>query len=132
MYTFVNFDDLVNDYNEIEAPEDMKEMLDELVDNNYVEDLFGTWWETGDNGEEEWLQEKGIEVKTMKEIVDEDPDARFGYCWGEAGADMRLDVTNASGYIENMGVGYEDYGVTAEDLGLDDDDEDYYDDEDEE
>lgn len=132
MYTFVNFDDLVNDYNEIEAPEDMKEMLDELVDNNYVEDLFGTWWETGDNGEEEWLQEKGIEVKTMKEIVDEDPDARFGYCWGEAGADMRLDVTNASGYIENMSVGYEDYGVTAEDLGLDDDDEDYYDDEDEE
>lgn len=132
MYTFVNFDDLVNDYNEIEAPEDMKEMLDELVDNNYVEDLFGTWWETGDNGEEEWLQEKGIEVKTMKEIVDEDPDARFGYCWGEAGADMRLDVTNASGYIENMGVGYEDYGVTAEDLGLNDDDEDYYDDEDEE
>ena len=131
MYTFVNFDNLINDYNEIEAPEGMKEMLDALVDNNYAEDMFGTWWETGDNGEEEWLQEKGIEVKSMKEILDEDPDARFGYCWGDAGADMRLDVSNASGYIENMGVSKEEYGVTSEDLGNEDDDWDEdYDDED--
>ena len=136
MYTFVNFDDLVNEDNEIEAPEGLKDLLDELVNNNYAEDLFGTWWETGDGDEEEdWLIEKGIEVKTMKKILDEDPDARFGFSYGSP--DQRLDVTNASGYIEDMGADREEYGVTAEDLGIEDDDwdEDYddeeYDDEDE-
>ena len=133
MYTFVNFDDLINEDNEIEAPEGLKDLLDELVENNYAEDLFGTWWETGDGDEEEnWLKAKGIEVKTMKEILDDDPDAQFGFTYGSP--DQRLDVTNASGYIEDMGAEREEYGVTAEDLGLDDEedwDEDYddYDDE---
>ena len=53
----------------------------------------------------------------MKEIVDENPNARFGFTYGYP---QRFDVTNASGYIESMGVAYEDYGVTAENLGLDD------------
>ena len=131
---FVNFDDLVNEDNEISAPEYMKDMLDALVENNYAEDLFGTWWELGDTGEEEWFKENNIETKTMKEIVDEDPGATFGYSWGDPSMDMRLDVTNASGYIEDMGVSKEDYGVTSEDLGIEDDewdpDEDYDDDED--
>lgn len=115
MYTFVNFDSLVNENNEIEAPEGLKDLLDGLVDNSCVEDLFDTWWEIGNYEEEKWLKEKGIEVKTMKEIVDTDLDAQFGFSYGYP--EQRLDVTNASGYIENMGV---DYEVTAEDLGLDD------------
>lgn len=122
LYAFVNFDNLVNENNEIEAPEGLKDLLVELIDNGYIEDLFGTWWETGNDEEDEWLKEKGIEVKTMKEIVDTDPDAKFGFSYGYP--EKRLDVTNASGYIEDMGVGYEDYGVTAEDLGIEDDD--YY------
>lgn len=122
LYTFVNFDNLVNENNEIEAPEGLKDLLVELIDNGYIEDLFGTWWETGNDEEDEWLKEKGIEVKTMKEIADTDPDAKFGFSYGYP--EKRLDVTNASGYIEDMGVDYEDYGVTAEDLGVLEDD--YY------
>lgn len=119
MYTFVKFDDLINDNNEIEAPESLKNLLYALIDNNYTDRLFDTWWETGDDedDEEEFFREKGIEVKTMKEIVDENPNAHFGFTYGYP---QRFDVTNASGYIESMGVTYEDYGVTAEDLGLDD------------
>lgn len=116
MYTFVKFDDLINENNEIEAPEDLKNLLYTLIDNNYTDRLFDTWWETGDD-EEEFFKEKGIEVKTMKEIVDENPNAHFGFTYGYP---QRFDVTNASGYIESMGVTYEDYGVTAEELGLDD------------
>lgn len=116
MYTFVKFDDLINGNNEIEAPDDLKNLLYALIDNNYTDRLFDTWWETGDD-EEEFFREKGIEVKTMKEIVDENPNAHFGFTYGYP---QRFDVTNASGYIENMDVAYEDYGVTAEDLGLDD------------
>lgn len=116
MYTFVKFDDLINENNEIEAPEDLKSLLYELIDSNYTDRLFDTWWETGDD-EEEFFREKGIEVKTMKEIVDENPNAHFGFTYGYP---QRFDVTNASGYIESMGVTYEDYGVTAEELGLDD------------
>lgn len=119
MYTFVKFDDLINENNEIEAPEDLKNLLYALIDNNYTDRLFDTWWETGDDedDEEEFFREKGIEVKTMKEIVDENPNAHFGFTYGYP---QRFDVTNASGYIESMGVTYEDYGVTAEELGLDD------------
>lgn len=119
MYTFVKFDDLINDNNEIEAPESLKNLLYALIDNNYTDRLFDTWWETGDDedDEEEFFREKGIEVKTMKEIVDENPNAHFGFTYGYP---QRFDVTNASGYIESMGVTYEDYGVTAEELGLDD------------
>ena len=118
MYTFVKFDDLINDNNEIEAPESLKNLLYALIDNNYTDRLFDTWWETGDDeDDEEFFREKGIEVKTMKEIVDENPNAHFGFTYGYP---QRFDVTNASGYIESMGVTYEDYGVTAEDLGLDD------------
>lgn len=116
MYTFVKFDDLINENNEIEAPESLKNLLYALVDNNYTDRLFDTWWETGDD-EEEFFREKGIEVKTMKEIIDENPNAHFGFTYGYP---QRFDITNASGYIESMGVTYEDYGVTAEDLGLDD------------
>ena len=116
MYTFVKFDDLINENNEIEAPEDLKNLLYTLIDNNYTDRLFDTWWETGDD-EEEFFKEKGIEVKTMKEIVDENPNAHFGFTYGYP---QRFDVTNASGYIESMGATYEDYGVTAEELGLDD------------
>lgn len=116
MYTFVKFDDLINENNEIEAPEDLKSLLYELIDSNYTDRLFDTWWETGDD-EEEFFREKGIEVKTMKEIIDENPNAHFGFTYGYP---QRFDVTNASGYIENMDVAYEDYGVTAEELGLDD------------
>lgn len=116
MYTFVKFDDLINENNEIEAPEDLKSLLYALIDNNYTDRLFDTWWETGDD-EEEFFREKGIEAKTMKEIVDENPNAHFGFTYGYP---QRFDITNASGYIENMGVTYEDYGVTAEELGLDD------------
>lgn len=116
MYTFVKFDDLINDNNEIEAPESLKNLLYALIDNNYTDRLFDTWWETGDD-EEEFFREKGVEVKTMKEIVDENPNAHFGFTYGYP---QRFDVTNASGYIESMGVTYEDYGVTAEELGLDD------------
>lgn len=116
MYTFVKFDSLINENNEIEAPEDLKNLLYALIDNNYTDRLFDTWWETGDD-EEEFFREKGIEVKTMKEIVDENPNAHFGFTYGYP---QRFDVTNASGYIESMGVTYEDYGVTAEELGLDD------------
>lgn len=116
MYTFVKFDDLINDNNEIEAPESLKNLLYALIDNNYTDHLFDTWWETGDD-EEEFFREKGIEVKTMKEIVDENPNAHFGFTYGYP---QRFDVTNASGYIESMGVTYEDYGVTAEELGFDD------------
>lgn len=121
-YTFVNFDKLVNENSEIKAPESLKDLLVELIDNGYTEELFNTWWEIGNDEEEEWLKEKGIEVKAMKEIVDDNPDARFGFSYGYP--ERRLDVTNASGYIENMGVDYEDYEVTAEDLGIEDDD--YY------
>lgn len=116
MYTFVKFDDLINENNEIEAPESLKNLLYALVDNNYTDRLFDTWWETGDD-EEEFFREKGIEVKTMKEIIDENPNAHFGFTYGYP---QRFDITNASGYIESMGVTYEDYGVTAEELGLDD------------
>ena len=116
MYTFVKFDNLINENNEIEAPEDLKNLLYALIDNNYTDRLFDTWWETGDDGEE-FFKERGIEVKTMKEIVDENPNAHFGFTYGYP---QRFDVTNASGYIESMGVTYEDYGVTAEELGLDD------------
>lgn len=116
MYTFVKFDDLINENNEIEAPESLKNLLYALVDNNYTDRLFDTWWETRDD-EEEFFREKGIEVKTMKEIIDENPNAHFGFTYGYP---QRFDITNASGYIESMGVTYEDYGVTAEDLGLDD------------
>lgn len=116
MYTFVKFDDLINENNEIEAPDSLKNLLYALVDNNYTDRLFDTWWETGDD-EEEFFREKGIEVKTMKEIIDENPNAHFGFTYGYP---QRFDITNASGYIESMGVTYEDYGVTAEDLGLDD------------
>lgn len=119
MYTFVKFDDLINENNEIEAPESLKNLLYALVDNNYTDRLFDTWWETGDDedDEEEFFREKGIEVKTMKEIIDENPNAHFGFTYGYP---QRFDITNASGYIESMGVTYEDYGVTAEELGLDD------------
>lgn len=116
MYTFVKFDDLINESNEIEAPEALKSLLYALIDNNYTDRLFDTWWETGDD-EEEFFREKGIKVKTMKEIIDENPNAHFGFTYGYP---QRFDVTNASSYIENMGVAYEDYGVTAEELGLDD------------
>lgn len=116
MYTFVKFDSLINGNNEIEAPEDLKNLLYALIDSNYTDHLFDTWWETGDDGEE-FFKERGIEVKTMKEIVDKNPNAHFGFTYGYP---QRFDVTNASGYIENMDVAYEDYGVTAEDLGLDD------------
>lgn len=116
MYTFVKFDDLINENNEIEAPESLKNLLYALVDNNYTDRLFDTWWETGDDGEE-FFREKGIEAKTMKEIVDENPNAHFGFTYGYP---QRFDITNASGYIESMSVTYEDYGVTAEELGLDD------------
>lgn len=116
MYTFVKFDSLINGNNEIEAPEDLKNLLYALIDSNYTDRLFDTWWETGDDGEE-FFKERGIEVKTMKEIVDKNPNAHFGFTYGYP---QRFDVTNASGYIENMDVAYEDYGVTAEDLGLDD------------
>lgn len=116
MYTFVKFDDLINENNEIEAPESLKNLLYALIDNNYTDRLFDTWWETGDD-EEEFFREKGIEVKTMKEIIDENPNAHFGFTYGYP---QRFDITNASGYIESMGVTYEDYGVTAEELGLDD------------
>lgn len=116
MYTFVKFDDLINENNEIEAPESLKNLLYALIDSNYTDHLFDTWWETGDDGEE-FFKERGIEVKTMKEIVDKNPNAHFGFTYGYP---QRFDITNASGYIESMGVTYEDYGVTAEDLGLDD------------
>ena len=116
MYTFVKFDNLINENNEIEAPESLKNLLYALIDSNYTDHLFDTWWETGDDGEE-FFKERGIEVKTMKEIVDKNPNAHFGFTYGYP---QRFDVTNASGYIESMGVTYEDYGVTAEDLGLDD------------
>ena len=115
MYTFVKFDSLINENNEIEAPEDLKNLLYALIDSNYTDHLFDTWWETGDDGEE-FFKERGIEVKTMKEIVDENPNAHFGFTYGYP---QRFDVTNASGYIESMDVAYEGYGVTAEDLGLD-------------
>lgn len=115
MYTFVKFDNLINENNEIEAPESLKNLLYALIDSNYTDHLFDTWWETGDDGEE-FFKERGIEVKTMKEIVDENPNAHFGFTYGYP---QRFDVTNASGYIESMDVAYEDYGVTAEDLGLD-------------
>lgn len=117
MYTFVKFDNLINENNEIEAPESLKNLLYTLIDSNYTDRLFDTWWETGDDGEEEFFKERGIEVKTMKEIVDKNPNAHFGFTYGYP---QRFDVTNASGYIESMDVAYEDYGVTAEDLGLDD------------
>ena len=43
MYTFVKFDDLINENNEIEAPDDLKNLLYALIDNNYTDRLFDTW-----------------------------------------------------------------------------------------
>lgn len=129
---FVLFDDLDDGSGELLQVEGLTDWLNELIENNYIDSMFGVFFELGDSGEEEAaLKAAGIPVRTMKDIVDEFPDEEnlFGYSWGNP---IHFDVMLPYDYVNEMGCTPEDYGVTAEDLGYEDEYADYDDDEEDE
>lgn len=117
--TFFNLDDMVDEDGELKQIGDTSDWLQELIDCNYLDNMWGVWFEDA-NGDAEAA---GIEVKTMPEILAEDPEAQFGYSYG--GPDTRLVLLSATDYVEEDGCDdWEGFGISRP---VDEDDEgDYY------
>lgn len=105
--TFFNFDDMINDDGELKQIGDTTEWLQELIDNNYLDNMWGVWFEDA-NGDAEAA---GIEVKAMPAILAGDPEAQFGYSWGAP--DTHFDVMSATSYVEEDGCDdWEGFGIS--------------------
>lgn len=116
--TFFNLDDMVDEDGELKQIGDTSDWLQELIDCNYLDNMQGVWFEDA-NGDAEVA---GIEVKTMPEILAEDPEAQFGYSYG--GPDTRLTLLSATDYVEEDGCeDWEGFGISRP---VDEDDEDDY------
>ena len=116
--TFFNLDDMVDEDGELKQIGDTSDWLQELIDCNYLDNMWGVWFEDA-NGDAEAA---GIEVKTMPEILAEDPEAQFGYSYG--GPDTRLTLLSATDYVEEDGCDdWEGFGISRP---VDEDDEDDY------
>lgn len=117
--TFFNLDNMVDEDGELKQIGDTSDWLQELIDCNYLDNMWGVWFEDA-NGDAEAA---GIEVKTMPEILAEDPEAQFGYSYG--GPDTRLVLLNATDYVEEDGCDdWEGFGISRP--VDEDDDDDYY------
>lgn len=117
--TFFNLDNMVDEDGELKQIGDTSDWLQELIDCNYLDNMWGVWFEDA-NGDAEAA---GIEVKTMPEILAEDPEAQFGYSYG--GPDTRLVLLSATDYVEEDGCDdWEGFGISRP--VDEDDDDDYY------
>ena len=119
--TFFKFDDMLDETGELKQVDEITDWLQELIDCNYLDSLWGVWFEDFDDT----AVEAGIAVKTMPEIIAEDPDAEFGYSYGSP--DTHLDLGNAVDYVEMDGCDdWVHFGIEPSD------DDDYYDDDEDE
>lgn len=115
--TFFKFDDMLDEDGELKQVDEVTDWLQELIDCNYLDNMWGVWFEDYDD----IAAAAGIEVKTMPEILAADPEAEFGYSYGSP--DARLCLENAEDYIGDIGCGeWEHYGIKPFD------DEDFEDD----
>lgn len=95
--TFFKFDDMLDENGELKQVDEVTDWLQELIDCNYLENMRGVWFEDYDDT----AAAAGIAVKTMPEILAEDPEAQFGYSYG--GPDTRLCLDNAVDYVQDDG-----------------------------
>lgn len=118
--TFFKFDDMFEDNGELKQVEFITDWMQDLIDCNYLENMWGVWFEDS----EDTAAEAGIEVKTMPEILAEDPEAQFGYSYG--GPDTRLLLLSAVDYVEEDGFDdWEHFGIKSPDDDYYDEDEEY-------
>lgn len=119
--TFFKFDDMLDEDGELKQVDEVTDWLQELIDCNYLDNMWGVWFEDYDDT----AAAAGIAVKTMPEILAEDPEAQFGYSYG--GPDTRLCLDNAVDYVQDDGCDdWEHFGIKSPY------DDDYYDEDDEE
>lgn len=123
--TFFKFDDMLDEDGELKQVDEVTDWLQELIDCNYLENMWGVWFEDYDDT----AAAAGIAVKTMPEILAEDPEAQFGYSYG--GPDTRLCLDNAVDYVQDDGCDdWEHFGIKSPyDDDYYDEDEDYDDEE---
>lgn len=108
--TFFNFDDMVDEYGELKQIDEVTESLQELIDCNYLDNMWGVWFEDYDG----LAEAAGLEVKTMPDILAADPEAEFGYSYGSP--DTRLSLENAEDYVRDVGCDdWEHYGIKPTD-----------------
>lgn len=119
---FFNFDDTVDEDGGLKQMGATSDWLQDLIDCGYLDNMQGVWFEDANDDAEA----AGIELKTMPDIIEEDPDAQFGFSYG--GPDTRLILLNAMDYIENDACDdWEGFGIPRPfDDEDDDDDEDCY------
>ena len=108
--TFFNFDDMIDEDGELKQIDEVTECLQEIIDCNYLDNMWGVWFEDYDG----LAEAAGLEVKTMPEILATDPEAEFGYSYGSP--DTRLCLENAEDYVRDIGCGdWEYYGIKSSD-----------------
>ena len=117
---FVLFDDLDDGSGEILQIAGLSDWVEDLAESGYTDNMWGVYFEVDDQ-EEEALKEAGVTVQTMQEILNLEPDALFGYSWGNPTC---FDTMLAYDYINEMGLSQEDYGVSLE---IEDEYDDYED-----
>ncbi len=126
--TFFKFDDMLDENGELKQVDEVTDWLQELIDCNYLDNMWGVWFEDYDDT----AAAAGIEVKTMPDILAEDPEAQFGYSYGSP--DTRLCLENAVDYVREDGCDdWEHFGIKSpdDDDYYDEDDDDYYGDDEE-
>lgn len=97
------FESYDGDEPELKQIDGVTDWLQELIDCGYLDDLYGVWFEDCEGT----AAAAGIPVKSMSEILAEDPDAKFGYSYGSP--DTRLWVSNAVDYVKEVDYDDDDY-----------------------